>query len=381
MTLEFHQLDLRYEPLKVRRPRRERRLLASLAEHGQQVPIVVVSLSGEANRYRVIDGFKRIRALKRLARDTVLTTVWYLGEAEALLLSRSLHTREAETALEQGWLLAELSERFALSPEELAQRFERSPSWVSRRLALVRELPVGVQERVRQGQIAAHAAMRSLVPLARANRKHCERLAKAIAPLSLSSRDVEELVRAFRRGNQRLRSRLLECPTLFLRSRQETRSDSPLDPAKELKQKVERLARLVQSLLPQQGLEAWQGLLDDERELLRRRLEQTFRDLDQLLQALPPTPSETASHKETLDAEPGTAHGDSPAPLPRSGETTDRPRPEDLSRNRPAGDSLGLPEASVPGATLPGCNPPAADPRAVCDLQRQPEPSVRGTGR
>ena len=42
MELEFHQLDRRYETLRRRSPERERRLLASLAEHGQQAPIIVV---------------------------------------------------------------------------------------------------------------------------------------------------------------------------------------------------------------------------------------------------------------------------------------------------------------------------------------------------
>ena len=41
MQLEFHQLELRYERLRIVRPEQERRLLASLAEVGQQVPIVV----------------------------------------------------------------------------------------------------------------------------------------------------------------------------------------------------------------------------------------------------------------------------------------------------------------------------------------------------
>ena len=36
MELEFHQLDLRYEGLRVRRAEREHRLLAALAEWGQQ---------------------------------------------------------------------------------------------------------------------------------------------------------------------------------------------------------------------------------------------------------------------------------------------------------------------------------------------------------
>ena len=49
MDLEFHQLDLRFEHLRVRRPDRERRLLASLAASGQQVPIVVVAVRAARN--------------------------------------------------------------------------------------------------------------------------------------------------------------------------------------------------------------------------------------------------------------------------------------------------------------------------------------------
>lgn len=57
MELEFHQLDLRYEALRVRRADVERWLLGSLSESGQQVPIVVVALSDEPVRYVVIDGY------------------------------------------------------------------------------------------------------------------------------------------------------------------------------------------------------------------------------------------------------------------------------------------------------------------------------------
>ena len=45
MQLEFHQLDRRWEHLRVRQPRRQRQLMASLAESGQQTPIVVVLTS------------------------------------------------------------------------------------------------------------------------------------------------------------------------------------------------------------------------------------------------------------------------------------------------------------------------------------------------
>ena len=71
MKLEFHQLDRRYEHLRVRNPERQRRLLASLAASGQQTPIVVVAESDKPDRYQVIDGYKRIAALEQLGRDTV----------------------------------------------------------------------------------------------------------------------------------------------------------------------------------------------------------------------------------------------------------------------------------------------------------------------
>jgi len=48
LTLEFHQLERRWEHLRVRDLHQHRHLLASLAENGQQTPIVVVAASGGA---------------------------------------------------------------------------------------------------------------------------------------------------------------------------------------------------------------------------------------------------------------------------------------------------------------------------------------------
>ena len=158
MQLEFHQLDRRWEHLRVREPHRQRRLLASLADSGQQTPIVVVVSKDNPQRYLVIDGYKRIAALKQLGRDTVEATVWAMTEAEALLLDRTLRLSQQETALEQGWLLSEMEQRFGYGLDELARRFDRSISWVSRRLALVELLPEAIQNQVREGKLSAQLA-------------------------------------------------------------------------------------------------------------------------------------------------------------------------------------------------------------------------------
>ena len=87
-----------------------------------------------------------MRGLLKLGRDTVRATCSALREDDALLLARLMQTAEGDSALEQAWILCELHERFGLTVEEPARRFDRSPSWVSGRLGLVRTLPELIQD-------------------------------------------------------------------------------------------------------------------------------------------------------------------------------------------------------------------------------------------
>ena len=223
MNLEFHQLDCRYEGLRVRQPERERRLLASLADHGQQTPIVVV---GGASSYVVVDGYKRVRCLKRLQCDSVFGVVWEMSEPDALIFRQMVHTEGGASALEQGWLLRALHEGHDLHLVDLARRFDRSVSWVSRRLALARELPEAVQDRVRQGGIVPHAAMRYLVPLARANEGDCLRLVEAVKEAKLSTRQMGQLYQTYMSGSDKTRELVVTEPLLVLRVEQQARKDS-----------------------------------------------------------------------------------------------------------------------------------------------------------
>lgn len=221
-ALEFHQLDRRLEHLRVRRPARFRQLLASLAETGQQTPIIVIPYE---QRYLVIDGHQRIAALKQLRRDTVNALVWEISEAEALLLVRSLRMNsEPETALEQGWLLAEMEEQFGYTIEELARRFDRSATWVARRLALVETLPEVVQQQVREGRIATQIAMRYLAPAARVNVEQCVRMAHVFAQHPWTTRQAALLYNAWREAiTKQTRERILAEPELFLKTQEQQR--------------------------------------------------------------------------------------------------------------------------------------------------------------
>jgi ParB-like chromosome segregation protein Spo0J len=267
VQLELHQVALRYEGLRKRQPAQERSLLASLAELGQQCPIVVISEgAGPIEQFVLIDGYKRVRALKRLARDTVQGTCWPMSELEALLLERSLRCA-SEDALDQAWLLAELQGRFGLSIEQLCNRFAHSKSWVSRRLALIQALPQPIQDQVRAGALSAHAAMKYLVPLARANMQAATRFAAAIIPLRPTSRQVAALYQGWQSGTARTRELILSQPQLYLQAQAVSSPPTPsvtqrwLDDLSALSGIARRARRVLE-----QGL--WQGLLPAEREEL-----------------------------------------------------------------------------------------------------------------
>jgi ParB family transcriptional regulator, chromosome partitioning protein len=311
MQLEFHQLELRYEGLRVMHREAERRLLASLAEVGQQVPIVVVQEEAQA-RYVVIDGYKRVRGLRRLARDVVVASPWPGEEAEALIVTRLMQTGEGETALEQSWLLQELKQRFGFSLEELARRFGHSLSWVSRRLALLQELPEGVQQRVQRGEIVAHGAAKYLVPLARANRQACVDLVEGIGSTHLTSCDWGLLYRTYQMGNWVTRQRLLEAPLVFLKSQKQAPAALPAvepGPGDSLLSDLELASsavRRAERRLRQGGL---RNLADRERQELARCLEQCLHETQRLAERF---------HREVGDVRSEHASCDSAAAATRA---------------------------------------------------------------
>ncbi len=365
MDLEFHQLDMRYEHLRLRRPERERRLLASLAEKGQQVPIVVVALFEDPGRYQVIDGHKRVRLRRRLGADTVQATVWDMSEAEALLLDRSLRTADAETAIEQGWLLQELR-NLPLSQQDLANRFDRSLGWVSQRLTLVQVLPKSVQEHVRAGRIPAQAAMKYLVPLSRAKREDCEVLSEAIAKHQLTSREVGDLYRAWRDGSLDVRRRVLESPELFLRAQRELEEVHPVEvrAADGLLRDLDLLGKLARRA-ERKWREASAVMQPAEREEVRRCLEQALMDLSRLRGRI---------NEEDAGAEPEYANDD-PGALPEGcGQADDCEDAQGLARGGPGGDPVGHGDAAALQPNRESRALPAGDPGAVRFLQGESGP-------
>ena len=121
-----------------------------------------------------------------------------------------------------------MEQRFGYGLDELARRFDRSVSWVSRRLALVELLPEAIQQQVREGKIAAQVAMKFLVPVARQSLEDCQRMAADLRRSITAIRGKPaNCMRAWRKGSPAIRKRILDDPELFFKTQRQAQEKAP----------------------------------------------------------------------------------------------------------------------------------------------------------
>lgn len=246
MQIDLHLLDRKYEALRVRNQKEESRLVAALADHGEVSPVIVVESKDSPGRYVVVDGFRRVRAAGRLHHDVVEAAVWNHSEVDALVMMHHLQRPRERSALEDAYLVRALHQEHGLSLTDIGRRLGRSKSWASRRLGLVKELPEWLQESVRKGELQCHAAVKYFLPLARANSEDAEQLARNIAGLGLSTRQIAELYRAWMEGNDQARELVVGQPQTALRARLEAQELQAVDDSDAglLLQDIEKLASI-----------------------------------------------------------------------------------------------------------------------------------------
>lgn len=216
--MELRLLALDFAHLRARDAKAEAELMTSLGVTGQQHPVLIV-VRDDGQRV-VIDGYRRVRALQKLGRDTAIVLVLGASEADALAYCHRLATGRVRSAIEDGWLVRELRESLGRTLAHIGMSLCRSTSWVSRRLGFATSIPAEIETAVREGLVSPHGAMRSLVPLARANKGHAQQIVAAIGRERLTTRQLGALWIAYRAGDAEQRARIAEQPLLLLRAKE-----------------------------------------------------------------------------------------------------------------------------------------------------------------
>jgi ParB/RepB/Spo0J family partition protein len=226
LELDLHRLDLRFAGSRLVEPQAVARIAQSIERCGQVVPCIVVPVPGGAGAgadpWVLVDGYRRVAALRRLGRDTASVERWTCGLAEAVLGVLARAQDRSFAAIEEALLLRELMQGQGLSQHDLARRCGRDVSWVSRRLQLLSGLPDAAVTAVRAGMLSSWVANRVVVPLARANSEHAESLLAALAVAPLSTRELESWFEHYQQASRTVRERMVSDPRLFLDARRAT---------------------------------------------------------------------------------------------------------------------------------------------------------------
>src|SRR5216684_2601513 len=105
LDLDLHRLELRFAGARLVEPRAVEGIARSIERGGQIVPCIAVAdppvdPREGGGRLVLIDGYRRVAALRRLGRDTARVECWPCDLAEALL---GLLARNQSRQAEQGF--------------------------------------------------------------------------------------------------------------------------------------------------------------------------------------------------------------------------------------------------------------------------------------
>ena len=319
--IEIAHLQLRYAHTRIHRPERVSSLATSIERFGQIIP--VIALREGMDSFVLIDGYLRVKAVRRCRRDTVAAEIWECKEEEALVevLARA-HTRKWDL-IEEAALLRELYHQYHLPQSRIASLLGRKQGWVSGRLALYDALSEDILELIRKGCISTWAATRVIAPIARAIPEHGKVLSESLTKEDLSTRDLALFFRHYQKANRKQRENMVLQPALFLKA---LRAREEATEAKGLKEGVEGkwlrelrwIAHRLRGLLKEVPTLFYSGQGNLDRRILLTALEESqglFVELEKKIRRLDRDdhPGEPTSDRESLSA--GSAHpADQPNP-------------------------------------------------------------------
>jgi ParB family chromosome partitioning protein len=235
LDIDLHMLELRFASARLIEPQAVEKLARSIERDGQIVPCIVVGASldssdaKDSERLVLIDGYRRVAALRRLGRDRTSVERWPCDLAEAVMGVLARTQGRCFAAIEEALLLRELTQGLGVSQREIGRRCGRDDSWVNRRLQLLSALPESGLAAVCAGRLSTWAATRVIAPLARASTTHAEQLLAALKEAPLSTRELCRWFDHYQKARRGVRERMVKHPKLFVQALNESAAQDRTD--------------------------------------------------------------------------------------------------------------------------------------------------------
>jgi len=165
-------------------------LVCSIRQAGLLEPVVVCPLDDE--KYRILSGHYRIRAVRRLRWKKVLCRVLKCDERLSCVIycTSNLLTRGL-SAMEEAYMISGLVSREKFTMTEIGKMWGHNKSWVSRRLGLLTHLNPRIRKDIETGYLSPRIAQ-ELSRLPQGNDQ--ERILKIIKKRQMNKDDAAQLV-------------------------------------------------------------------------------------------------------------------------------------------------------------------------------------------
>ena len=151
MTIAAKTIGERYADLRIIQPVAENAMERSMQNYGQLTPVVVGQVD---DRYEMVDGFKRLRAGRKLGYESLQARLMPGGRRAMKAAIIYLNTKARTIAdIESALVIRSLHREDNLSQVEIAALLHRHKSFVCRRLALAEKLGDEVMDHLKLGLI------------------------------------------------------------------------------------------------------------------------------------------------------------------------------------------------------------------------------------
>jgi ParB/RepB/Spo0J family partition protein len=207
-TVDISKINLKNERLKLRNKKVEKDLLSSISENGIQEPLLGFF---DKDFFILIDGFKRFRCCKKLHIYNIEIQEIALEEPSAFIKTLKISNSKSMHILEQAKFLKSLKDDHLMLMTDIAISLDKSVTWVSRRITLLKQLTPLQEEKIFNGLFPVWNMMGILHQLQSrklASPQDIDKFVNATSGKGLVGNDIEILADAYFKGGDEMKGQI-----------------------------------------------------------------------------------------------------------------------------------------------------------------------------
>lgn len=207
--VDINCIDTRFESYRLIDKNKESALVGSIVSEDIRDPLQCIQ--ADNNTYILLDGFKRLRCAKTLSYTQVPIKSLGNDEVLAILALIRMSLSNNLNLLEEAVFIDALYSKHNLSHGEIAQKLERSISWVSMRLGIMGEISATIKDALFSGKFPVRSYMytiRHFTRVKKVSKNDVDTFVQIVSGKDLSTRDIDTLAYGYFNGGTALRDQI-----------------------------------------------------------------------------------------------------------------------------------------------------------------------------